>query len=120
MVVALAAPHRARQPDAGDVAYPVGGVLGRVFLRLGAPFLGGLQHAVVTRGDLLLARRVRQQIAGQLLDGELVEALVVVKSVDDVIAVEPDVAVVVAVVAARVGVANEIEPVDRHALAVVL
>src|SRR5208337_5498235 len=52
--------------------------------------------AIEAGRDQLLGRRVRQQVSGELLDGELVERLVAVERVDDVIAVRenaPDVTV---------------------------
>ena len=60
---------------------------------------------------------MRQQIAGQLLGRESVEGKVAVECVDHVIAVHPDVAVVVHRVAVGVGVADKVEPEDRHPLA---
>ena len=58
-----------------------------------------------------------QQVAGQLLDRELVERLVVVEGVDHPVAVGPDLAVVVDVDAVRVGVAGGVEPVAAAMLA---
>ena len=63
-------------------------------------------------------RRAGQLVAGELLARELVERQVVVEGVDDVLAVERLGLFVVGVVAHRVGVAHEVEPVNRHALAV--
>ena len=62
-----------------------------------------LQNAVVAGGHELPHRRVRQQIAGQLLDRELVERQIVVERLDDIIAVRRDAMLLVAVVADRVG-----------------
>ena len=60
---------------------------------------------------------VGQQVARELLRGEAVERQVPVEGVDHVVAVAPDRARVVAVVAHAVGVAHEVEPEERHALA---
>jgi len=65
-----------------------------------------LEEPVVAAGDLLLVGGIRQEIAGELLGDEFVEGLVLVEGPDDVIAIHPDVAGVVAVVAAAVGVAG--------------
>ncbi len=73
--------------------------------------------AVERRGDELLVGRIRQEVAGQLLDGELVERLVLVEGADDVIAVEPDGPRRVVGVAGRVGVAGQVEPHPRPVLA---
>ena len=67
VVVALAAGHRRAEPGRGRVAHAVGRILGRILLGLGPALLGRLQQAVIARGDLLLAGRAGQQVAGQLL-----------------------------------------------------
>ena len=54
-----------------------------------------------------------------LLDDELVVGQVAVERVDDPVAVEPDLARLVLLVAVAVGVAGRVEPVPRPALAVV-
>ncbi len=60
-----------------------------------------------------------QQVAGELLDREPVERQVAVEGVDDPVAVLPDRARGVDAVAVGVGVAGQVEPVPRPALAVV-
>ena len=59
-----------------------------------------------------------QQVAGQLLDRELVERQVAVEGVDDPVAPRPHAAQAVDVVAVRVGVAGRVEPGHGHPLAV--
>ena len=61
--------------------------------------------------------RFGQQVAGQLLDRELVERHVAVEGVDDPVAIGPDLAVVVEVDAVRVGIAGGVEPVAAAVLA---
>ena len=61
--------------------------------------------------------RVRQQVAGELLDRELVERHVGVQGADDPVAIGPEVAQVVALEAVRVGVAGQVEPRPGPALA---
>ena len=63
-------------------------------------------------------RGVRAEVAGELVDGELVERHVAVQGVDDPVAVLPDRARGVDAVAVRVGVAGQVEPGPRPALAV--
>ena len=77
-----------------------------------------LQQAVVAGGDALPHRRIRQQVAGELLDRELVERQVVVERLDHVVAVRRDAVLLVAVVADGVGEAHEVEPPAGHPLAV--
>ena len=70
-------------------------------------------------GDDLVAGGVREQVAGELLDGEGVERLVVVEGLDHPIAVRPHRALRVALEAVGIGIAGEVEPLHRHVLAVV-
>ena len=63
-------------------------------------------------------RGVGEQVAGDLLDGELVERQVVVHRRDHPVAPGPHRARGVGLVAVGVGVAGGVEPVERHALAV--
>ena len=60
-----------------------------------------------------------KQVAGDLLDRELVERHVGVQGADDPVAIGPDRAVAVALVAVGVGIAGRVEPGGRPALAVV-
>ena len=119
VVVALRAADRLAEPDGADGADAVGQVACLVVLGLGAAFFGGEEQPVEGRGDLLVLRRLRHQVAGDLLAGEAVERHAVVERADDVVAVRPDVARRVRVVADGVGEAHDIEPADGHAFAVV-
>jgi len=67
-------------------------------------------------GDDLGFERVGQQVAGELLDGELVERLVLVVGADDPVAPRPHRARGVALEAVAVRVAREVEPLHRHLL----
>ncbi len=68
-------------------------------------------------GNLLLDPRIRDQIAGDLRPREVVERHVFVQRVDDPIAIGRHIVVLVSVVANRVGIAHEVQPVRRHPLA---
>ncbi len=70
-------------------------------------------------GRLLVAAGVRQEVAGDLLDGEAVERHVGVEGLHDPVAVGPHLPLVVEVEAVRVGIAGGVEPVPGHLLAVV-
>ncbi len=74
--------------------------------------------AVETSRHALGDRRVRQQVAGELLEGEPVERHVVVESADHPVAPRPHHAAAVKAVPVRVGVARGVEPVERHPFAV--
>jgi len=71
------------------------------------------------RGHDLVAGRVREEVAGELVDRERVERLVGVERLDHPIAIRPHRAMRVALEAVGVGVAGEIEPLHGHVLAVV-
>ena len=71
------------------------------------------------RGDDLTLGRVRQHVAGNLFDDELVVRYVAVQSADNPVPVKPDLALLVFLVAVGVGVAGRIQPQAAPALAVV-
>ncbi len=75
--------------------------------------------AIEARRDLLIARGIGQQVAGKLLDRELVVRHVLIEGVDHPVAPRPHPAQAVDVIAVRVGVAGRVEPGHGHALAVV-
>ena len=68
----------------------------------------------------LIGGGVRQQIAGELLDGEVVERHVGVQRPHDPIAPDPLAGVAVLLKAVAVGIAGRIEPGQRHPLAIML
>ena len=86
-------------------------------LGLDATFVGSLQQAVVSGGDLLPFTAVLNQVAGELLPGELVERHIPVKGANHIVAIGGDVVILVSVVAHCVGESDEVEPVDGQALA---
>ncbi len=118
VVVALSTPGRQPHPDGGGRADSVGDVFDAVLLRDDAGLFGDHVVAVEAGRDALLDRRVRQQVACELLDGELIEGHVRVEGVDDPISPAPHEPLVVREVAVRVGVASLIEPVAGLMLAV--
>ena len=63
--------------------------------------------------------RLGQQVSGKLLDREPVERLVVVEGRDDPVAPLPHVSAAVDVETVRVGVTGQVQPLHRHAFAVV-
>src|SRR5207245_1044764 len=75
--------------------------------------------AMEAGGDAVVHGRIREQVSGDLLDRELVEGHVGVEGVDDPVAVGPDLARAVLLVAVGIGVAGEVEPTAGPALAVV-
>jgi hypothetical protein len=118
VVMALRTAHRLGHPDDRGVSHPLRRIFRPVFLVLHAAL--GAHHAqpVVAGGDLLFLARVGKQVARQLLPREHVEPLVAVERLDDPVPVGPDTDVLIAVIAHRIGIADQVEPVLRHALAV--
>ena len=96
----------------------VAGVEHEILLGDRAAFIGGDIAAIEAGRDLLIQCGVRQQIAGELLNGELIERQVAVEGADDPLAVVPHLAVVVEMNAVRVRIARGIQPVARAVLAV--
>ena len=90
-----------------------------IVFRLGTAFLRGEQQAIEGGADTRLLIRIRHQVACDLFDGETIEPFVVIEALDDPIAVRPDVARIVAVIADGVGKAYHIKPANGHALAIV-
>ena len=118
MRVAARAGHGETKPDRAGRLDTVERVFGLVFIFDGAALAGAHIAADVTGGNFLHGRRVRQQIARKLFARELVERHVLVERVDDPLAVFPDAAFRIDMVAMRVGVARRIKPVTRLVLAV--
>ena len=84
------------------------------------PFGGRDVASVKTGGDQLRLRRVLEQIARKLLDGELIEGHIAVESIDDPIAVGPDLPMVIQMQTMGVSIACHIEPVLGHLFAEML
>ena len=118
VIVALGAHEGLPQPGGADALHAVHDVLGFVLPGLRATFLGGENEAVVGTRDELRVGAVGKQITGDLLDGELVEAFVLLERADHPVAPRPDGHGVVAVVADGVGVAHLVQPPDGEALGV--
>ena len=68
-------------------------------------------------GEFLIQRGAGDEIAGELVDDKLVVRQILVESVDDPVAVFPDIAVCVVAEAFGIGVAGEIHPDGSPALA---
>ena len=117
MVVTLGATNGLAQPHAAHGADTVRQHAGFVVLGLGAAFFRREDEAIESGGDFLFGRAIGQQVAGQLLARELVEGLILIEGFDDVIAIRPYVPGIVGMVANRIGIAHDVEPANRHALA---
>ena len=116
VVVADRAAHAHAEPGLAEGLGAVAGVEDLVLLVDEPALVGGDVAAKEARGHPLLQGRVREEVAGQLLDGELVEGHVGVEGADDPVAVRPDVPVVVEVNAVGVRVARDVEPLPGAVL----
>jgi hypothetical protein len=118
VVVAAAAAHRQAQERRGRRLDAVDDAFDAPLLVDDAALGVHPVVAVEPRRDLLRLRRVGQQIAGDLFDGELIERHVLVVGVDDPVAPVRHEALGVGLIPMRVGVARRVEPRDGHLLAV--
>ena len=116
--VALRAAEREAEPRRARRRHAVGHGVEAKLQRVNSAFF--VQHRVAVKAGrhLLLARRPRQQVARDLLDGELIKRHVRVQRIDHPVAPRPDAALAVLFVAVRVCVTREVEPPARPALAV--
>ena len=119
VIVALSAAGRLAHPRRADRAHTIREHPHLVILRLRAAFLRREQQPVERRSHARLLVCTGHEVARNLLNGEAVESLVVVEALDHPVAIRPNVARIVRMVADRVRKAHHIEPTDRHALAVV-
>ena len=117
MVVTLTAANRRTEPGGGDIAHAVGRVLGEVLLLLHAALVGGLQQSIVAAGNLVVDGGARQQVARKLGGGKPVERQVVVERLDHPVAVRCEGVILSTVVADRVRIPHEVEPVAGQAFA---
>ncbi len=110
MRVTLSATGGQPHPDGPGGGDPVDRGIETKFQGIDSAFFVELGVSVKPGGGFLFLRSVGQHVPGQLLDGELVVGHVVVKSPDHPVAVGPDVAGTIFLVAIAVGVACEVEP----------
>ena len=110
MVVALGAFEGGAKPDGTGGVDAVDDLIDAAFFGLSTRFDVGGGAAMKAGGDDLLGRGVRQQVAGDLFEGELIEGHVGIERVHHPIPPGPDFAEVIALKAVGVGVASEVEP----------
>ena len=116
--VALCAGDGGAHPDGhgGVDAVDDGGVA--EFFVAGAALVLGHGVAMEGGGDELVLGGLGEEVAGELVDGELVEGLIAVEGGDDPVAPGPDFAGLVGGVAGGVGVAGEVHPLGGPVFAV--
>ena len=116
VVVALGAGEGHAEPRRAQRAHAVHEIDVQVLGINDSALVGGHHVAHETAGHLLLHGRVRQEIAGELLDGEAVERLVVIERFHHPVAPQPRFAERVVVVTRAVRVPREVEPRHREPL----
>ena len=119
VIVALSTTDGRPHPDVGNIANAIRKVDRQILLLLHPALVGSLKQTVVTSCHLLLLRRIRQQVTCELFDRELVKRQVAIEGINHVISIRRHIVILIAVVANRVRIAHQIEPVNCHALAVV-
>ncbi len=118
VAMALGAAHRQPHPD---LHRGFDAVLDRRHAKLlvvGPALVVGHRVAMKRRGQLLVVRGAGQQVARQLLDGELVERSIRVERFDHPIAISPNRAQRVGTVTLAVGIAGQVEPHPSPAFAI--
>ena len=118
VVVALRARHRRAHPRPEGRVHAIDQRLVAELLVVGAALAVRHRVAVKTRRHSLILRRIGQEIAGDLLDGELIERQVAVEGGDHPVAIRPHRPAVVFFKPLRVCIPREIEPRTRPALAI--
>ena len=110
MVVALGAFEGGAKPDGTGGVDAVDDLIDAAFFGLSTRFDVGGGAAMKAGGDDLLGRSVGQQVAGDLLQRELIEGHVRIQRVHHPVAPGPDFAQIIALETVRVGIAGEVEP----------
>src|SRR5204862_1673205 len=115
MVMTLRAADSQAKPDRTYRGSAVHHLLVAELLNLHAAFAVGQCVAMESGSDLLIDSRVWQQIACDLLDGELIERHVTTDGIDHPLAVTPGVwAHVIFFVAVAIGVASQVQARARR------
>ena len=120
VVVTARAAEREAHEHSRCGLHPIDDVLDGVFLGNDAAFAVAAMVAIEPRRDLLVERRTREHVAGNLLQRELVERKIAIERVDDPIAPAPHVAFRVCLVSVRVRIARSVEPLCGHPLTIAL
>ena len=119
MVVALRAGHRQTQPGGACCIDAIEEVVEPLLLGDRAPLAVEEMVAIEAGGDFLLHGRVGKQVAGQLLDRELVKRHVGIERLHHPIPPDPLPRVAILLESVGVGIPCGIEPREGHPLAVV-
>ena len=103
--------RRQPQPHPTRGLHALPRIQGQIFLGNRAALIRRDVATVKSRGHKLIRSRMRQKIASHLINGELIKRLVVVKRIDDPVAIGPDFPIVVEMKSMRVSIPRGIQPV---------
>ena len=117
--MALRAAEGQSEPGGTHGVHAVEDVIDAGFLGVAAALAVGHVITMEAGGELLLDGGVREEVAGELFEGEAVVRDVAVEGVDDPVAPRPVVAGGVRLEAVGVGVTRGVQPPHRHAFAIV-
>ena len=116
--MALGTAEREPHPGGAGGADTVDHGVEAVFVRVGTAFFVEHRIAVEARGDEIVGRSAGQEVAGELLDAELVVREISVEGFHDPVAIRPYRTGAVLFEAVSVGITGEVEPAAGPALAI--
>ena len=117
MGMTLHTAHRRRLPDLPGGVHAINRRRHAKLLVIRAALGVDLGVAMKCRRDLIRQRGVRQQISGELADGELIERQILIQGADDPITIRPDGAQRVFLITHRISIARRVQPRCRPTLA---
>ena len=118
--VALAALQRQAQPHFAQRVGSIDGPFDAILFPINSAFGVDKRVTVKTGGNVLIGGRAGEEVAGNLLDRELIEGHIIVECLDDPVPPTPSVRPrTVRLVAVTVGVASHVKPVAAPSLTIV-
>ena len=118
VIVAARAAQSEPQPNVRRGLRAVRNILHAELLRHNAAFRAGPVIPVKRRGDALVQSGIRQQVAGNLLNGELIERHVLLERFNHPIAPAPHIARAIGLIAVCIRVPGRLHPTKSHALGI--
>ncbi len=119
VIVTAGAPESEPEKGGTGRGYPIYNRFHAILLEVDTTLIVAGRIAMKAGGDQLVDAWIRQHVARDLLDHELIERHVTVQSVDHPVAVLPHLAWCIDGVTVGIGVARHVEPVAAPSLAVV-
>ena len=117
MIVTNCTSQRHAHEDRGHGFRAIDGVPNQHLFVDRTAFTGRYIAAIEARGNFLVDRGFRQQIAGKLFDRKLIEWFVGVECIDDPFAIFPKGSLIVQMQTVRIAVTHQVQPVAGHLFA---